>query len=116
MTSVDPRPQSGAWTRAEPPPAAPPAGRPSAVTHFLGGSPLAVAFRLFVLSFLVGVLLMWLDIRPEDVVFGVERFFQRIWSLGFDAVRQAADYIVAGALIVVPIWFIARLLNMRSLR
>jgi Family of unknown function (DUF6460) len=82
----------------------------------MGGSPGAVVVRLIVLSFLVGALLMWLDVRPQDVWFAFERFARRIWSLGFDAIRQLGDYLAAGALIVVPVWLVVRLLNLRSLR
>jgi hypothetical protein len=84
------------------------------LTRFLGGTPLNVALRLFLLSLLVGALLMWLDIRPADLVQDAVRFFQHVWSLGFDAIRQMGDYIVGGAMIVVPLWLLARLLNMRE--
>jgi hypothetical protein len=113
MTSADPRSQSSAWSRAEPPAPAPPR---SALAHFLGGSPGAVLVRLLIMSLLVGLLLMWLDIRPEDIVEALNRFVRHICNLGFDAIREAATYILAGALIVVPIWFLARLFNVRSLR
>ena len=115
MSTVEPRsPLPGAaWTSAEPPRDR---RRETAIARFLGGSPAAVFLRLILLSFLVGALLMWLDIRPQDVLFAFERFVRRVWALGFDAIRDSADYVVAGALIVVPVWFVVRLLNMRSLR
>jgi len=86
------------------------------LTRFLGGSPVNVVLKLFFLSLIVGALLMWLDIRPIDVVQGVVNFVQRIWALGFDALREMGDYLVAGAMIVVPLWFIARLLSVRAPR
>lgn len=98
-------------------PGAPPSGNRddgSALSRFLGGSPAAVFFRLLVVSLVVGALLMWLDIRPVDILHGIERFFRRIWFLGFDAIREVATYILAGAVLVVPIWFVLRLLNMRK--
>jgi hypothetical protein len=100
-------PQSGTpqWTKATSP-----------VDHFLGGSPGAVLMKLLFVSLIVGALMMWLGLRPVDLVNGLLRFVDRIWSLGFDAVREAAEYVVAGAVIVVPIWFILRLLNMRQAR
>jgi hypothetical protein len=99
---------------------APPTGAPrwrrheSPLARFLGGTPANVALRLFFLSLVVGALLMWLDIRPIDLVQDVVRFARRIWSLGFDALREMGDYILAGAMIVVPIWLVARLLNWRG--
>jgi hypothetical protein len=94
---------------------APPAGaRPaSGFERFIGGSPGMVALRLIVVSLVVGALLMWLDIRPADVFFAIERFFYRIWRMGFAAVREVIDYIIVGALIVVPVWFVIRLMSAR---
>ncbi|MDB5593554.1 MAG: hypothetical protein JWM36_515 [Hyphomicrobiales bacterium] len=86
----------------------------NAVTRFLGGSPIAVAVRLAVVSLIVGALLMWLDIRPIDVIHGVERFFQRLWNMGFEAFRDIIQYLIAGAVIVLPVWFVMRLLSMRG--
>lgn len=104
-------PPSGAWAPAgvsgwTPQPRTP-------LARFLGGSPVHVFLRLLVLSLLVGALLMWLNIRPYDIIDGVVRFAHHIWALGFDAIRQLGDYILAGAIIVVPVWFVSRLLSSR---
>jgi len=88
----------------------------TALTRFLGGSPGSVIIRLFFLSLIVGALLMWLDIRPIDIFQGFVRLANRIWGLGFDAVREMADYLAAGAVVVVPIWLAFRLLAMRGQR
>lgn len=85
-----------------------------ALERFLGGSPLAVLVRLIVISLIVGALLMWLDIHPAEIFRSVEHFFYRIWMMGFDAVREVLAYILAGAVIVLPIWFVLRLLNFRK--
>jgi hypothetical protein len=86
------------------------------VERALGGPPALVVLRLLVLSFLVGAVLMWLDLRPQDVLFALDRFARRIWNLGFDAVRELGDYIAAGALIVIPIYAVMRLFNWRGAR
>ena len=65
---------------------------------------------------IVGAFLMWLDIRPEDIFRGIIQLVDRIWSLGFDAIREIAKYILAGAAIVVPVWLVLRLMNMRNAR
>jgi hypothetical protein len=59
---------------------------------------------------------MWLDIRPWNIFLGLKQLVDRIWGLGFDAIREIADYIVAGAAIVVPVWLVLRLMNMRDAR
>ena len=108
------------WTAPEPPPAAPPGVRSvpqeTALNRFLGGSPGGVFLRLLFVSLIVGAFLMWLDIRPWDVFRGLKQLVDRIWGLGFDAIREIADYIVAGAAIVVPVWLVLRLMNMRNAR
>lgn len=86
----------------------------NALTRFFGGAPLAVLLKLLFVSLVVGALLMWLDIRPADVIYGVERFLRRIWNMGFDAIRDIVQYIVAGAIIVVPVWLVMRLLAVKG--
>jgi hypothetical protein len=78
---------------------------------FLGGSPLQVLVKLLFVSLVVGALLMWLEIEPMDLVHGARRFFDRISSLGFGAVHTVIGYVITGAVIVVPIWFVLRLFN-----
>jgi hypothetical protein len=80
--------------------------------NFLGGSPLSTFVRLLVISLVVGALLMWLELRPIDIFRGVQAFFDRIYQLGFGAVRELVSYVLAGAVFVVPAWLILRLVNM----
>ena len=94
--------------------ASPQAPEAGALARFLGGSPFSVFMRLLVMSLVVGALLIWLDIHPYMIFHALERFVQRIWYMGFDAIREIASYIIAGAVIVVPIWLLLRLMNMRG--
>jgi len=88
----------------------------TALNRFLGGSPGGVFLRLLFVSLIVGGFLMWLEIRPADIFRALTDLINRIWALGFDALREIADYILAGAAIVVPVWLVLRLMNMRSAR
>ncbi len=108
--TLEPRSVNPRWptTTSEPRPSA---MADTSVHRFLGGSPVTVALRLFFVSLIVGAILMWMDIRPFDIFYGVEQLVRRLWSLGFQSVRELAEYVVAGAVIVVPIWLIARLLS-----
>jgi hypothetical protein len=45
---------------------------------------------------------------------GVQAFFDRIYQLGFGAIQELASYVLAGAVFVVPAWFVLRLANLRS--
>jgi len=84
------------------------------LTRFLGGPPGSVFLRLVFVSLIVGAFLMWLDIRPVDVFRAITDLINRIWGLGFDAIREVANYILAGAVLVIPVWLILRLMNMRD--
>jgi hypothetical protein len=106
------------WAANAPrPPAGPPLPHPdSALVRFLGGSPGGVFLRLFFVSLIVGALFMWLDIRPIDIWRGLTDLIDRISRLGFDAVREVFNYVLVGAAIVVPVWLVLRLMNMRGER
>lgn len=112
MTDAPPRQdQPHYWTRADSP------WRRDETTplrRFLGGAPLVVAMKLAVVSLIVGALLVWLDIRPTDVVRLFSAAVQRLYDLGFASVRAFGDYMLAGALIVVPTWLVLRLLSYRG--
>ena len=77
--------------------------------RFLGGSPLGVAFRLILLSILVGVVLATIGFDPMNIMRSIERLFERIWDLGFEAVNWLWRYFLLGAVIVIPIWLLMRL-------
>jgi hypothetical protein len=107
------------WTAPGQPPSLSNAPTPrgeTALHRFLGGSPGGVFLRLVFVSLIVGAFLMWLDISPEDIFNGIKGIFDRIRGLGFAAIRVIVDYILAGAAIVVPVWLVLRLMNMRTPR
>lgn len=112
-TSSQPRPELR-WTTPGAAPGLPPAN--NSLSRFLGGSPGAVFIRLFFVSLIVGALLMWLDIRPWDIFRAIDRLVNRLWALGFDAVREIGTYVLAGAALVIPIWLVMRLMNFRGAR
>jgi Domain of unknown function (DUF6460) len=70
------------------------------ITQFFGGSPLMVLFRLILLSILLGVILSALGIDPWG-----------IWDMGFDALRWIWRYFLLGAIVVIPVWLIIRLVR-----
>ncbi|HMN72914.1 MAG TPA: DUF6460 domain-containing protein [Rhodoblastus sp.] len=86
----------------------------STLQRFIGGPPTAVLLRLLFVSLVVGALLVWLDIRPLEIFNALQRFVNRLWTMGWDAVREVAQYVLAGAVIVLPVWLLMRLFNMRG--
>jgi hypothetical protein len=81
------------------------------VTRFFGGPPLAVLAKLALLSILIGVVLSTIGFDPWNIVDSVRRLVRWIWDMGFDAVRWLWRYFLLGAVIVVPIWLIVRLVR-----
>ena len=81
------------------------------VNRFLGGSPLAVLGKLVLLSVLIGVVLSALGLDPWNIVSSLQRLIRDIWNMGFDAVRWLWQYFLLGAVIVIPIWLILRLVR-----
>ena len=86
----------------------------SAMTRIFGGSPLAVVGRLALVSILVGVVLTALGLDPFDIVRSIERLIRQMWNMGFDAIRWLWRYFLLGAVIVIPVWVIMRLINARG--
>jgi hypothetical protein len=81
------------------------------MTRFFGGSPLSVLVRLALLSVLVGFLLHVLGLDPYDIIQSIRRLLQTIWDMGFDAVVRLWRYFLLGAVLVIPIWLIVRLVR-----
>ena len=84
----------------------------SNLTRFFGGSPGPVIFRLIGLSVVVGVILSALNLHPRQLLNHIAAMVENIYYMGFDAIQWAVEYFLLGALIVIPIWAIMRLLKM----
>lgn len=76
-----------------------------------GGNPGAVLLRLLVLSVVVGIILSALDITPRDLLFRLNVLARRIYDMGFGAVEHVLQYFLIGAIVVFPVWILARVLG-----
>jgi hypothetical protein len=81
------------------------------VNRFLGGPPLAVLGKLILLSILIGVVLSALGLDPLNILSSLQLLIRDVWNMGFDAVRWLWQYFLLGAVIVIPIWLILRLVR-----
>ncbi len=79
--------------------------------RIFGGNPVGVILRLAVLSIVVGIVLSALGIDPRDIPRHIVLLAHRIYDLGFGAFESLLGYLIVGAMVVVPIWLIARLLG-----
>jgi Family of unknown function (DUF6460) len=86
---------------------------PMNLRNFLGGSPIGVALRLAFLSVIVGLILSIFGITPRNFFYVLDHLARVIYDLGFGAVTWVFEYMVLGAMLVVPLWFVIRILRAR---
>ena len=79
--------------------------------RLFGGNPIGIIIRLVIISIVVGVVLSALQIRPDNLLYHLKILIERIYNLGFGAVESLAEYFIVGAIVVIPIWLIARLIK-----
>jgi hypothetical protein len=80
--------------------------------RIFGGNPVGVFVRLALLSIVVGVVMSALGITPADLFYHIDLLVRRLYDMGFGAVEWVARYFLLGAVIVFPIWILARLLGL----
>ncbi len=83
------------------------------VNGFLGGSPVRVIVQLVVLSLIVGFVLSYFDLTPLDLLDVIKRNVIRLWRTGFDALGEIGNWLLVGAVVVVPIFLVTRLFASR---
>lgn len=86
----------------------------SALTRFLGDTPLRILAKLLIVSFLVGLMMSAFGWSPYDVAMGIRNFFVDIWNLGFRAIDRVLGYVLLGAAIVIPAFLLIRIANYRK--
>lgn len=82
-------------------------------TQFLGDTPARTAVKLIVISFIVGAVMSAFNWYPLDIVYAVRDFLVNLWNLGFAALGRFGDYLVLGAVIVIPVFLVIRVLSYR---
>ena len=80
-------------------------------SRFLGGSPAHVILRLLVISLIVGAAMVYFNLTPRDLLESVRRLVERILGGGLESLHTILLYIAYGAMVVVPIFIIVRLLK-----
>ena len=86
------------------------------MNSFLGGSVPTVAVRLLIVSFVVGLLLAMFGFDPETIYARFVQLVRHILEFGLTDLRHVGRILLTGAMVVVPIWFIMRLMDARRAR
>ena len=80
--------------------------------QFFGDSIAGTLLRLVLLSIVVGIVFSVLGITPFNLIERMQQLVGRIIDLGFDAFRSVFTYFLLGAVVVIPVWFVVRLLRL----
>jgi hypothetical protein len=83
------------------------------VRSFLGDSVARTIVKLIVISILVGMVMNVFDLYPMDLVYAFRDFVVNLWEKGWAALGRFGDWLILGAMVVVPVFIIMRLLNYR---
>lgn len=75
-----------------------------------GGPVVRTLFMLALLSFIVGLVFAIFGINPVDLWKEFGSTIERVWLLVFDAINWGWQYAVLGAIVVLPVWIIYRVL------
>lgn len=81
------------------------------LTQFLGDTPGRTIVKLLVISLVVGIIMSALQFTPMDFWYAVRDFFRWIYELGFEAFERIGIYFVYGAMVVVPVFLVIRLMS-----
>ena len=49
--------------------------------------------------------------RRDNILYRINELLRRIYDLGFGAIEFVLGYLILGAMVVVPVWFISRLIK-----
>ncbi|BCJ91889.1 hypothetical protein IZ6_26240 [Terrihabitans soli] len=94
-----------------PAPAPKPAAPSDPLTRFFGGPPLWVLAKLVMLSVVIGVILAVLGLDAWALFYGLQDLFYSLFDNLWDAIDTVLRWFLLGAVIVFPIWLIARLMK-----
>ena len=83
------------------------------VNRFLGDTPLRIVVKLLILSVALGFVMSVQGLYPDDILRAVRDFIVNLWETGFQALGRVGDYLVRGAVSVVPVFVLIRILSYR---
>jgi hypothetical protein len=84
------------------------------LNRMLGDTPGRTIIKLVIISVVVGFVMSMMGFSPWDLVRFIQRGLRDLWNSGFAALGRVGDYLLVGAMIVVPVFIILRILNWRK--
>ena len=81
------------------------------LTRIFGGSPVGVVLRLVLLCVIVGLVLDQLDLDALELFGWVARSVRELIANSAELLRTIGRYFLIGAVVVIPIWIVLRVLK-----
>ncbi|HTI87252.1 MAG TPA: DUF6460 domain-containing protein [Alphaproteobacteria bacterium] len=69
-------------------------------------------FKLLLLSLVVGIVMRFLGVTPRSLIANFGETIESLFNSAMSFASWAVDYVLVGAVIVVPIWLVTVLLKM----
>lgn len=82
----------------------------TAMDRIFGGPVVPTLLKLALLSVIVGLVFAVFGINPMDLWLNFGETIQEAWRMAFDAVNWSWQYAALGAIVVLPLWIIYRVL------
>ena len=85
----------------------------SGLERLIGGRPLSVVLKLVFMSALVGFFMTMFGFDAVDLFYGLVEMIEDALRDSGGLIRQIFAYVLTGAAVVLPIWFVIRLTRAR---
>jgi len=85
-------------------------GETSTMDRIFGGAVVPTLFKLALLSVFVGLIFAVFGIDPMNLWRDFGATIRDAWTLAFDAVNWSWQYAALGAIVVLPLWIIYRII------
>lgn len=80
------------------------------MNRFLGDTPGRTLLKLAAVSLIVGIIMSAIRLTPYDLWIHVSEFVRWLYELGFEAFGRIAIYFLYGAMVVVPVFIVMRIM------
>ena len=81
--------------------------------NLLGSTPGSTIIKFIIISMCVGAFLAWSGLTPRTLLYNLQYGFEALFGVGMDAFKNLFQYFLYGAVIVLPIWVLTRVLSKR---
>lgn len=81
------------------------------LNRFLGDTPGRTIVKLAIMSLIVGIIMSALNFTPMQLWYALQDLAYWLYDLGYEAFARIGIYFAYGAMVVIPIFIVMRLMN-----